>query len=143
MNVNQQNAAVIAASLDQYGLPDDFATGFLPMQNMLWAWKQTAPFEACVGYVPTMVNNVDTDAVKQLHENYAHGGGWVPFRSFRVEKDRTGHYTLNYPDDPPYVQIAQGWLPATKQLVVMFPSAWVMVVDKAENGETYRIARMD
>lgn len=96
-----------------------------------------------LGWIPSFLNhNSDEPAAKQFHRMYAHGGGWKPFRGFKLLQPRTAEegYRISYPGDPVYKELARTVLPLTSETVVIFPHAWVAVVQK---DGTYEIARMD
>lgn len=91
-----------------------------------------------LGIIPTMLSPHDTRSmIHQLHDGYAHGGGWHPFVGFEVQK-RGEVYVLQYPDDPPYIERAR--ITMNGETLCAFDSAWVMVIDK---DGAHHIARMD
>lgn len=97
------------------------------------------------GYIPRMLSLLDPrGAVAQLHENYAHGGGWHKFGGFklvRLSRNLFGEegefYGLKYPGDPPMREIGRGVL--RDETVVLFEGSWVAVI----SGEEMEVARMD
>lgn len=87
-----------------------------------------------LGFIPSFLSESDPrDAVTQLNEAYAHGGGWRDFHGFTMT-ERMG---LKYPGDPELLPIALTWL--RDEEILVYPHAWVAVA----SGETFRVARMD
>ena len=97
-----------------------------------------------VGYLPHFFNESDPRPAKaQAHDNYAHGGGWNPFNGFELSKEiaeneLTETYSIKYPGDPAYHELARGKL--RNELIVVFPHAWVAII---QPDETFEISRMD
>ena len=91
-----------------------------------------------MGMIPYMVTPLDPrPAVEQLHEGYAHGGGWHDFDGFKVE-EKAGGFTIKYPGDPVYKERAR--ITMRDEKIVIFDHGWVLVVAP---GKPHRIARMD
>lgn len=102
-----------------------------------------------LGMIPSMVSAHDKrGAVEQLHENYLHGGGWSDFDGFELVQVADGWLQLQYEGDPPMLEVAQTLLvhkdlDKTTQLVAVFQSAWVVVVnDPYGEKPTWRCTRM-
>lgn len=99
-----------------------------------------------MGLIPAMLSPYDPrPAVEQLHEGYAHGGGWHDFDGFVVtEHPEVGRYSIKYPGDPAYKEKARATLTnavtGITEKIVVFDHGWVMVV---QPDGTNRIARMD
>lgn len=96
-------------------------------------------FEAfdLVGFIPHMLSEGNPDdAVTQLNNGYAHGGGWHDFPGFTFVDGPTP--SLTYPGDPPMLAVASWQL--RDERIILFDSAWVAVVQP--NGD-FRVARMD
>lgn len=88
-----------------------------------------------LGYIPQMVLADDPrPAREQLHERYAHGGGWQPFEGFTLRKDRA----LTYPGDPPLIPVAFGQL--RDEMIYVYESGWVAIV---QPDGTFEASRMD
>lgn len=102
-----------------------------------------------LGLIPAMLSPHDPrPAVEQLHEGYAHGGGWHDFEGFVVTEllgnGPPGLYSIKYPGDPAYkergrITLVNAVTGITEKIVV-FDHGWVMVVQP--DGK-HRIARMD
>jgi hypothetical protein len=91
-----------------------------------------------LGIIPTMLSpHDDRPMIDQLHEGYAHGGGWQPFDWFDVQK-RGETWVIQYPGDPPYIERAR--ITMNGETLVVFDYSWVLVIDK--HGVQH-IARMD
>lgn len=96
------------------------------------------------GFLPDFLNENDTrTAVEQLHDNYAHGGGWNDFHGFALHnfvRDFIGKplAELQYPGDPPMREVARTKL--DDEWVILFECDWVAVIQ--DNGG-FRVARLD
>jgi hypothetical protein len=91
-----------------------------------------------LGFIPLMVSRHDQrDAVAQLHDGYAYGGGWRDFDGFTFDRETA---QLTYPGDPPLDHVAHGIL--RNELILVYPYGWVCVV-QADKTKPVRIARMD
>jgi len=98
-----------------------------------------------VGAIPFFLRENDPrPAREQFAERYAHGGGWSPFEGFALsvreapEGTRQGAYAIQYPDDPPYFELARAKL--REELILVFPHAWVAIV---QPDGSFEISRMD
>jgi hypothetical protein len=91
-----------------------------------------------LGYIPHWLS-VDNPkpAKEQIHDNYTHGGGWHPFKGFRMSID--GKYTLYYPGDPQkFSPLAKAQL--RDETILFYRSAYVCIVQK---DGTFEVARID
>lgn len=83
--------------------------------------------KAC-GYLPEWLilwgndDAEDTDIVGFLNKQYAHGGGWQPFRGHMKLDDGT----LQYPGDPPMPPLLK--LEVKGHTVFQYQHAWVCIV---------------
>lgn len=91
-----------------------------------------------LGVLPMFFDEADPrPAREQIHERYAHGGGWNSFSGFELKMDKRGRH-LVYPEDPPMREIARGKL--RDELILLFECNWVAIVQK---DDTYEVARID
>lgn len=91
------------------------------------------------GLLPKFADENDPRPIReQLDESYAHGGGWQSFPGFTLRKNGMGNYSLIYPDDPPRRELTRA--PFRGQLVVLFESEWVGII---ENDELVDVSRMN
>lgn len=107
------------------------------MRIMIWHER----YEEAAGFLPTFLHPLDErDAVTQLHEAYAHGGGWNDFKGFTLKFDpeNVQEATIEYAGDPAYELIA--WTKLREETVLLFQHGWVAVV---QPDGSHRIARMD
>jgi hypothetical protein len=74
--------------------------------------------------------------VDQIHDNYAHGGGWTNVTSFTVDTE-TG--AMQYPGDPDQWPISI--MVGEAEVLWVYLGSWVTVMDRA-TGEC-RTARID
>ena len=93
-----------------------------------------------VGLIPEFLSPHDPrPAAEQFQENYAHGGGWMPFEGFTlVTHPIAGNAKINYPGDPAMKEVSRGQL--RDELIIVFEYDWVCIVQP--DGE-YEISRMD
>lgn len=92
------------------------------------------PLDVVVGFIPEFLSEADPrPANEQIDENYI--GGWSAFKGFKLaHKD----HSLAYPGDPKILPYAEARL--RDELILVYPGAWVAVVQP--NGN-YEIARLD
>ena len=89
-----------------------------------------------IGYLPLIFDiNDKRPAKEQANDRYAHGGGWQPFKKFKVSEDLK---SIQYPGDEPLMALA--WAELNDETITVFQYSWVMVTQK---DGTYEIARMD
>lgn len=85
-----------------------------------------------LGFIPSFLNEDDPRPAKeQFNTNYI--SGWFPSTGFTM----TGR-VLNYPGDPPLKPLAI--LEFREELVLVYPYAWVAVVQR---DGTFEVSRMD
>lgn len=90
-----------------------------------------------LGYLPEWVTaNPEVSIVDEIHNNYAHGGGWHDFEGFTVDPD-TG--AMSYPGDP--VQMPIALFRSDTEVMWLYSGSWVTVYD--DYSETFRTARID
>ena len=90
--------------------------------------------EEMLGLIPMLLWNSDPrPAREQLHERYAHGGGWSPFQGFVMTE--TG---IKYPGDPEMKLYAETKL--RDETIRLYECAWVAIV---QPDGSYEISRMD
>ena len=108
--------------------------------RITWICNSLVRTEA-LGMLPHFLSPLDPRPARvQLHEAYAHGGGWQPFAGFTLQRP-TGEptsWSLQYPEDPPMQAIGYARLRA--ETIVLFENSWVAIVQPS--GE-FEIARMD
>lgn len=103
---------------------------------MIWVKRSS---EVDLGFLPTFLSEADPRPAKeQLHENYQHGGGWVPFHDFKLQLTEKDQPVLIYPGDPPMHSIA--FLEFREEIVFLFPYSWVVII---QTDGSYEVARMD
>lgn len=74
-------------------------------------------------------------AKEQLHAQYAHGGGWRPFKGFKLNSETKA---LEYPEDPP---ISPLWMAKLRdEEIYVYSHAWVMIL---QPDGTFEVCRMD
>jgi len=94
--------------------------------------------EEMLGLIPMWLSEDDPRPAKeQLHENYLHGGGWMPFSGFTMA-DAEDLYWLLYPDDPPTRSLAMCKL--RDETIIMYAHAWVAILQK---DGSFEVSRMD
>ena len=92
-----------------------------------------------LGILPQFISNSDPrSAIEQIHENYAHGGGWYDFKGFSLDFTKPLHeLTLEYPEDPPMEILAFTTL--RNEIVALFPRSWVAVIQRDGSFKIVRI----
>lgn len=95
-----------------------------------------------LGLLPMIIRSSDPNSVEeQINTRYSHGGGWMPFKGFELVN---GNYhspkdlQIVYPEDPIYS--SRAWTRVREELVVLFPHAWVMVM---QPDNSFAMCRMD
>lgn len=100
-------------------------------------WTNKHP-EACLdwlGFIPQMLSDADPrPTAAQFNENYAHGGGWRPFKGFSLQADGS----LTYPGDPPTRLLYEARL--RDELIRVYEHAWVAIV---QPDGSFEVSRMD
>src|SRR5574337_1903648 len=100
-------------------------------------WKLLHPRATLemLGFLPDFLNEDDPEPARtQLDLAYAHGGGWRPFKGFRLAPNGD----LLYPGDPPIKAIAQTRL--REEIIRIYEHGWVCII---QPDNSYEIARMD
>lgn len=88
------------------------------------------------GWIPSfLVADNKDNAQTQFNQNYSHGGGWSPFSDKWVLHDDD---SIEYPGDPTYKPLAYTYL--HNQKVVVYPHAWVAIINP---DKSFEVARMD
>lgn len=101
---------------------------------MIVRWTNNS-FRA-LGYIKGVLDDEDPRSAKeQLHESYAHGGGWQPFKGFELTDDDG----LKYPGDP--VQLPVSTAKLRDEVIHLYPSAWVAIIQPDRSFEVSRMAR--
>ena len=72
-------------------------------------------------------------AKDQFNGHYAHGGGWRPFKGFKLSESNW----LIYPEDPPLQPLAQCQF--RNELIVFYEHAWVAIIHKDRYFEACRM----
>ena len=88
-----------------------------------------------VGMIPLWLDEEDPrPAREQLDAAYQHGGGWQPFKGFKMLRD----HSIEYPGDPSLKPLAL--MKLRDEVIAVYPHAWVMILQKDGSHE---ICRMD
>jgi len=92
------------------------------------------------GYIPQFMSERDLrPAREQIHEAYAHGGGWHSFSGFTLHNwKETGRATITYPGDPAYRELARTTL--RDETIILFQYSWLAVV---QPSGAFDIAHID
>jgi hypothetical protein len=103
---------------------------------MLVKWTLLHPLMTMehLGLIPYWLNDDNPRSAKeQIHDNYAHGGGWDPFKEFRLTEDNC----LKYPGAPPLRPVAEARL--RDELILFYDHSWVAVIQPDGSFEAARI----
>lgn len=88
-----------------------------------------------LGAIPYWLSEDDPEpAAKQLHAAYGHGGGWDPFKGFRLDDNNS----LIYPGDPALKPIAEMHL--RDETILMYEHSWVAII---QPDRSFEVCRMD
>ena len=88
-----------------------------------------------LGAIPEWLDADDPrPAAKQIHEHYAHGGGWRPFKG-AVTLGK--FYELCYPGDPPLHPRAGTKL--RDELILFYDHAWLAIIQPDRSFEVSRV----
>lgn len=98
-----------------------------------------------IGLIPAFFVELDPrDAIDQINERYAHGGGWfdlkVGERGFRQFDDFA---KLHYPGDPPLHAYAEATLHLgtdKPERIVIYESGFVAII---QADQSFRVSRLD
>lgn len=71
---------------------------------------------------------------EQFNKMYSHGGGWNPFKGFKMDDKNI----LTYPEDPPLYPMAQAKF--RNQTICVYQYGWVAII---EEDRTFEVSRMD
>ena len=123
----------ITVEFTQYGVPRDWRKA---LQNIWHLDARVSP--EWLGAIPAWVHgaNDERSMVDMIHQNYSHGGGWIPFDGFHVDPV-SGDMTFD--GDPDTVAI--GIFRTEHEVLWFYPHSWITVKD-IKTGE-HRTARID
>lgn len=102
-----------------------------------------------VGLIPAFLSDYDPrGAVEQIHERYAHGGGWFDLKVGSGGFTMTEDGVLQYPEDPDLPALAEAWLhrdhvPAGNpppERIIVHAGAFVSV---HQPDGSFRVSRLD
>ena len=92
------------------------------------------------GLLPQIFYVEDKRTVQeQANDRYAHGGGWHPFKRFKLHGNSDVGYSIRYPGDLPLIE--QSRAKFRDQTLVLFDSSWVGIIEA--DGTLSDVARMD
>ena len=101
---------------------------------MIWELQPGMTFEQ-LGFLPGFFSEEDPrGAREQLDEYYAQGGGWRPFKGFKM---RESDGALCYPGDPPIPSLAETKL--RDEIIRFYRHAWVVIIQPDASWEVARI----
>jgi hypothetical protein len=102
---------------------------------MQWVLKHPRMTIDHLGLLPDMISEDDPrPAREQFNTNYAHGGGWHPFKGHTMKADGT----ITYPGDPPLRVLASTTL--RNETIHFYEHDWVAIV---QPDGSFEICRMD
>lgn len=91
------------------------------------------------GFLPQFLSELDPrGAVEQIDAHYQHGGGWHDFEGFALTGNSEQGYALEYPEDPPMLELSRAQL--RDETIVLFQYEWVAVI---QSDGAFRVARID
>lgn len=103
------------------------------------AYGQMVSLDEAVGFLPHYWDATDpTPAVAQHDAMSPPGGPWSDFSNgFRYDPVTEA---LQYPGDPDLLPLAFAVLPLSRERILVYPSAWVAIV---QDDGTYTVDRRD
>lgn len=102
---------------------------------LVWEMKQPEARPEMLGRIPTFISSDDPrSAREQLHTAYQHGGGWGPFKGFKMLPNGD----LKYPGDEPTRLLAEAML--RDETIRFYEYSWVVILQKDGSWE---VSRMD
>lgn len=105
------------------------------MNGIEWEFLHPTMTFAQLGFIPFWLHESNhKSAREQLNAGYVFGGGWKPFKGFRLTEDNH----LYYPGDPPISPLAQARL--REELILFYPHSWVAVI---QPDRSFEVCRMD
>ena len=103
---------------------------------MIWMTRKRLNNPDVLGFIPEFLSEDDPrPAREQIHENYAHGGGWRPFPGFTIDDHKV---RLCYPGDPPMRLEAMSML--REEVLLLFEHSWLVIVQR---DGTWEAAHLD
>jgi|GEM_PF-2332662 len=113
-----------------------------PMAGMMYVFlvegEDGAPDPEWLGAIPSFLNAHDSRPMaEQIHENYAHGGGWRPQGGFTLDVNEEGRVVLSGSDPRPYRAICFTQL--RNETLVLFESAWTAIIQPDGSMEVSRL----
>jgi hypothetical protein len=104
---------------------------------MTWVQLDNRLHPADLGFLPEILLPEDKRPVReQLADRYAHGGGYNPFKGFKLDRMTM---TLRYPGDPPFRPGAMTQI--GDEQVYFYPhGAWLLILQP--NGD-FDVTRVD
>lgn len=88
------------------------------------------------GYIPAMLEDA-ASAKAAFNTHYEHGGGWRPLKGWVYDPILR---TIKYPGDRALQPYLEARLTDCMELVLVYPFAWVCIV---EPDGAYEVARVD
>lgn len=112
-------------------------SAMIECNGLVWEQLHASANQIHLGYIPTFLSaGSDLSASEQITANYPFGG-WMPFKGFSMDKATGG---LKYTGDPIIPPMWQTKLPATNEVVTVYPYAWVQIM---QPDGTWEVARLD
>src|SRR5215472_6989336 len=106
----------------------------IEFNGLIWVPMHPGVTSEMLGFIPSFLSTTDDrSAVHQINTNYLHGGGWRPFKGFKLMEDGA----LKYPEDPP-VRVL--W--ATKlreEQIHFYQHSWVRITQPDGGWEICRL----
>lgn len=91
------------------------------------------------GLIPHFLSLSDPRPAKeQIHEGYAHDGGWRPFSVFQLLLTQNGLAWLEYPGDPKLYEISRAKF--RSELLILFQFSWLAII---QPDDSFEISRLD
>jgi len=102
---------------------------------MLWKLVHPQATPEMLGFLPEFLSEEDPRPAKeQIDFNYSHGGGWCPFKGFKMLPNGN----LKYPGDPETELLAETKL--REETIRFYNHSWCAII---QSDGSYEISRVD
>jgi hypothetical protein len=100
---------------------------------MQWIQKHPKASPEMLGYIPSFFSENDPrPAREQIDENYKHGGGWRPFKGFKMLDNG-----IKYPGDPLIPLCFE--MKLRDETIRYYDGAWLAIIQPDGSFEICRI----
>ena len=107
----------------------------IAFNGLLWVPMHPGVTFEHLGFIPSFLNLSNPEpAAKQIDANYGHGGGWTPFKGFKLVEDDN----LKYPGDPTTRVLYKTSL--REERIFFYQHQWLRI---AQPDGSWEVSRLD